>query len=40
MAGPLIANGAVSSLTVAGPMATRPRIARRVRSAMAAKEAF
>jgi hypothetical protein len=35
MAGPLIANGAASSLTVAGPAESRARIARRVGSARA-----
>src|SRR5688500_85126 len=37
MAGPLMSNGAESSLTVAGPVASRARIARRVGSARAAK---
>src|SRR5262244_1688877 len=36
-AGPLIANGADSSLTVAAPEASRARIARRVGSARAAR---
>src|SRR5437762_6464820 len=40
IAGPLMSNGAESSLTVAGPPVSRARIARRVGSARAANVAL